>query len=491
MNMSAEEVARRLGKSPGYQLLTFRDVGLPYWEVPLKTRVLVNKQIPVLDEFVLKSVHADLRGSSEIGQFLGLPERVVEAVMGELVASGHLAPLPPEESGGFRYTLTQRGSAVLGTSEETRPEERTITLAYDGLRRTFCIVDRVLQWRPQDLKSQEILEIPAFPPDPPDPGPDETSEVAELLREIPEFKDTELLSVLGLSDKRRKFFVRAVALVDQSVDSGDISVRFAVDGRPSEAHDRAFALSEGKRKLGIVASLKQGTEAVERVLGRDLVRKRTEDREASALHRATENLRREVIELEARLDAAEGDDEPVRQRLESLEQRLQAAESALTRVPVRLLEVHEHPDLLTQALETAQDRLLIVSPWIRAAVVNEDFLGRLDECAERGVRISIGYGMADDKAPFDRDEQAERQLLDLADRHERLCVVRLGDTHAKVLLVDREFVVITSFNWLSFRGDARRPFRDERGTLVAVTDEIDRIYDDYAQRMGAVMAPPG
>jgi hypothetical protein len=41
---------------------------------------------------------------------------------------------------------------------------------------------------------------------------------------------------------------------------------------------------------------------------------------------------------------------------------------------------------------------------------------------------------------------------------------------------------------LSFKGDANRPFRDERGTLVAVPEEIDRIDDDYMRRMDDVEA---
>lgn len=157
-------------------------------------------------------------------------------------------------------------------------------------------------------------------------------------------------------------------------------------------------------------------------------------------------LRKEVIELEAKLEDADGGDERLQQRLATLERRLEEAESALGRVPVRLLEVHEHPDLLVQALESAGDRLLIVSPWIRAAVVNRDFLRSLEPCAQRGVHIAIGYGIDDGKTTYERDAEAERQLLDLAARHEAVRVVRLGDTHAKVLVVDQDFVVVTSFN---------------------------------------------
>lgn len=41
-------------------------------------------------------------------------------------------------------------------------------------------------------------------------------------------------------------------------------------------------------------------------------------------------------------------------------------------------------------------------------------------------------------------------------------VVKLGDTHAKVLISDSSWAIVTSFNWLSFKGSRKLEFRDER-----------------------------
>jgi phosphatidylserine/phosphatidylglycerophosphate/cardiolipin synthase-like enzyme len=106
-------------------------------------------------------------------------------------------------------------------------------------------------------------------------------------------------------------------------------------------------------------------------------------------------------------------------------------------------------------------------------------------CLERGVEVSIGYGIDDGKDAFERDQEAEQSLLRLAEQRSNLTVTRLGDTHAKVLVCDTRYVIVTSFNWLSFRGDPNRPFRDERGTLVAVPSEVDRIYNEYQGRIAA------
>lgn len=480
----AEEVARRLGRRPGQRLLTYREVGLPFWDTPLRCRVLAKKDLPALDEFVLRCVDAELQTSSQIVEFLGLSDRVVESVMGRLVASGHLVPAPPDANEGLRYVLTERGRSALRDLGEVTPIERTLSLSYDGLLREYTLVDPTLRWRPRDLREDDVLEIPAFPADPPDVGPGDTAAVATAIRNVAELAEHEILSVLGLAGRRQKFFIRAVALIFESLDDGAIRVHFGVDGRPSEVHDLAFARAEGQRKLGIVGALREGRNPAEGVVADDVLAQRSDEADSHALRRATESLHERVEQLQEQMvDADDTARQQLADQISDLERRLEEAETALSRSPVRMLEVHEHAEVLSDALASAQDRLLIISPWIRAGVVDRHFLSTLEECLERGVRVSIGYGIDDGRETFDRDRAAERALAELAERYERLRLTRLGDTHAKVLLVDRQFVVVTSFNWLSFRGDPNRPFRDERGTLVAVPEEVDRIYDEYIRRM--------
>ena len=66
-------------------------------------------------------------------------------------------------------------------------------------------------------------------------------------------------------------------------------------------------------------------------------------------------------------------------------------------------------------------------------------------------------------------------------------LVRFGDTHAKVLVCDRSFAIVTSFNWLSFRGDPRRSFRDERGMHVGLPEFIDSQCAFYEKRFNPVV----
>jgi hypothetical protein len=56
------------------------------------------------------------------------------------------------------------------------------------------------------------------------------------------------------------------------------------------------------------------------------------------------------------------------------------------------------------------------------------------------------------------------------------------DTHAKVLIWDDTWVS-SSFNWLSFRGDPSKTFRQEEGILVRIPEKVAATYADYARQI--------
>lgn len=155
---------------------------------------------------------------------------------------------------------------------------------------------------------------------------------------------------------------------------------------------------------------------------------------------------------------------------------------ANSRSAVRILTVAEHHPLLMDAIETATNRLLIISPWIRRDVVNEHFIEKLAECLDRGVTTYIGYGIGDRDKNKEIDRECQRDLSRLASAYTNFRFLRLGNTHAKILLKDDAYFVVSSFNWLSFRGDPRRPFREELGNMVSIPKMIEEFFVDMESR---------
>lgn len=184
----------------------------------------------------------------------------------------------------------------------------------------------------------------------------------------------------------------------------------------------------------------------------------------------------EVADLRTLISAPRTFGAAVKSDRAALESADRAADT-LERIGVRAVSVFEHPELLADALTTATRRILIISPWVKNAVVNTDFIGKLESRLRKGVQVHIGYGIGEDDSgsdqlAIDRMRTLQRRFSD------KLRFARLPNTHAKILIFDG-LIVTTSFNWLSFRGDPSRTYRMEEGTLVRITEHTNKRYDHF------------
>lgn len=117
---------------------------------------------------------------------------------------------------------------------------------------------------------------------------------------------------------------------------------------------------------------------------------------------------------------------------------------------------HEHQ--LDKALDSAHHRLIILSGWVRASVVNRHRETHLENALRRGVNVTIGYGWQGHE-PSERshsEREGERRLTHLKQRAIKFGGGQLEivdfSNHAKLLLVDQEYAVCGSHNWLSNSG---------------------------------------
>lgn len=254
--------------------------------------------------------------------------------------------------------------------------------------------------------------------------------------------------------KTNLLFRRAQAIAFKSTDGKRIAVGFAIDGRQSDEHEIVYERSGAARRSSLFGALY------------DPVRRRRE----------IQVVRRE-LRGDTGLQPTVG---PHRALL-----RLHSEGAANTpAAKIRVLSVYEHSPILRGAIENAKTRVLIVSPWIRANVVDSSFIKRLTACLNRGVDVIIAYGIGKkDLAERQADRRARESLESLAKAFPCFHLVRKGNTHAKVLLVDRKFFITTSFNWLSFRGDPSQPMREEEGTMVEDAQAVETYYRKLLDRM--------
>lgn len=138
--------------------------------------------------------------------------------------------------------------------------------------------------------------------------------------------------------------------------------------------------------------------------------------------------------------------------------------------------------LLIDALENAQNTVVIVSPWIKSGGLNHEILGRIERALQRKTQVIIGYGISEKE---DSDKWILQRLSEIQNKRygNNLHLVRLSNTHEKVLIKDNEYMVITSFNWLSFKGDPNKGFRQETGYYTESKDAIKQMKVNLSNRM--------
>ena len=146
----------------------------------------------------------------------------------------------------------------------------------------------------------------------------------------------------------------------------------------------------------------------------------------------------------------------------------------------RVLSTYDHRPLLLDALQNAHKSVVIISPWIKSSGLNNQILSLIDKAVQRKTRVIIGYGISEKE---DSDKWIIKSLNKIKEKKygDYLELVRLSNTHEKVLIKDNEFMVITSFNWLSFKGDPKRGFRQETGFYTESKEAIAQMKENLSQ----------
>jgi hypothetical protein len=490
--ITAEQVAERHALArPGYDLVAYREVALPLFRIDVETLVLEEKRIPAIEEFVLRAVEAGLDDLDQVAGLLGVDRLLVRGAAAELMGSGNLV-LGAGDAGRHVLKLTAKGTKSAEDAEHLQAREIDLPVYVDGLtRRVLSITGRGLQAFPATaIRRRGLIEITPFPRRKPLLTELPFGEIKLVLGRETAGQSTkqQLIGITGLGATRR-FAREAVALAYRSQTDDELVVSVFINGVWSEPHDGAFerAMQSSARRVTPDRWTK-ADEVAERALPPDVLAQAVSGEETARLHELRSDAARETDELRVAAATAAPDVlNDLRHRLAEAQARERKLLSELEAISVRQVEVYEHRTYLQRAFDEAKSRVLIISPWIKHEVVDGEFLATLRQVLDRGVELWVGYGL-DPERPRkgkkgDLDADALSELRNLQRRFDSTFRLhRLGDTHAKVLICDSRFSIVTSFNWLSFKGDKRLHFRDERGMYVGLPEKVDDLFESYRQR---------
>lgn len=442
---------------PGYRLLECETAALPYFTITARAVWQERKNLPPIDEFILSAINAGVVDPEEVGDFLGLDKELVDRALSRLWQRDLVDY--PAGNGSRVLRLTRIGERALEELSEVVPREGEIWFTFDRLGwrpSTVPVYDLIQPKDARDAGMRQISPRKGKKDVRPDASELTLGAVGRAIRESMgnALGDADLLLIKQV-DRGDTKFLPCHLLIFESLDRTDHAFEVAIDGRIDVDVAATIQSLGGIDHLGIQFSQAADRDPAE-TASINAVVSRIEQPVASL--QVVEELRRDALVVEVTPQSSAAGLPPA-SGLDPLTGRPAGVEALVA----RNLDTFEHRPYLTEALTTARKRLLITSPWVKSGVVNKELMDLLWALARRRVSIHIGYGITPEADGC--DHSALERLDKLHDRFENVTVGCLGDTHSKILIWD-DNQIITSFNWLSFRGDQDRTYRQETGVLL-------------------------
>jgi len=478
MNARDRLIGRLERSRPGYRLVQLIDAALEVSVLQTEVLATERREIGPVEEFSLKAISLGLVSVSEIGGLLGLRHDVVLDGLADLIRGEYIVELV--NRGHSEVRLTKLGEELLEGRLKAAPSREDLTLGFDRLSWSLSDAYRGSLLRPNEVRKQDRLCLPVVSDRRLTTSDIDVATVeARFLRGDPRYNKLSVNAIAKIVRQEQWFRAVEVAIfVSQANNDAQVAV-IDEEFQESESHSIELERLGGLESLGISIDSNNSDLAydVATDYGSDTARELLAEVPSQQERSTTRN------DLLLQADSDLGRDT---KRFGTGDRSLPVATSE-----IEAIDTPEHRTHLEAALTSTEQRLLIISPWIAAAVVNSGFLERLNQLIHRGVTVHIGYGINQrpgDRQVSDADRNAEASLRRMSDRHDNFTLVRLGNTHSKQLIYD-DVHICGSFNWLSFQGSSHRTYRHEESLVVRRKRNVDQQYNRLLARLDAASGP--
>lgn len=485
--MRIYDIAKKQALSlPGYELINVFEAAFPIYRLNISALILSEQKIPVVEEYVLSLINSGIGDIEDIRGFLGLSEQIIEEYILDLLTQELVSH--DNNQNTFRLQMTSKGEEVLEKLMLIKPLEVSVPLIFDAITGslehsrtgygTFSakrIADMSLEGiRPylnkpklEDIDISQVRSIiKKVRKDNPDIAPPdgELCDITALEKVWVEYKKLKVLVFYSSNDQ--DIMVQVFEKTQRVPEYEKVIMRMEREGlRVLPTNNREEVPdSQIATKIAInIDELKKKTTKIEqiqdkvKVLTKQIPIDKYDDQELDAIDRASlESTVRQLDEAQKELENLKNED--------------------------RILTTYEHRPILEQALKEAKNRIIIVSPWIKGDAMDADLINGIESALQKKVNVHIGYGISQEKNTYENWSMRKLRHLQSKPYGKYLNIHFLGNTHEKVLICDEQFAVVTSFNWMSFKGSPDRGFRQETGILSRQPDIIQQLLDDVNKR---------
>ena len=149
----------------------------------------------------------------------------------------------------------------------------------------------------------------------------------------------------------------------------------------------------------------------------------------------------------------------------------------------------KHREFLMKTIKKAKHDLIILSGWATSFALDEKLIKSIRAAINRGVNIYICFGYEYSKSNSMRISDIKgleilRSLQEHSNKNRaygKMYIAQIPN-HSKVLMCDKEYYVVGSFNWLSNSGSTENP-NDETSVVIRNLSLILNNYDELTKQI--------
>nr|WP_302416653.1 phospholipase D-like domain-containing protein [uncultured Romboutsia sp.] len=484
-----EKLAQKYAESvPGYELVQYYEAGFPAYKVNLDVTIQKKKPLGIVNEFSLKYIAAGVKNKNYLMKFLGLKESIVNRHIIDLYQKDLISmDLVSQDN----IKITEKGKNSLEELGLIAPESINYIYIVDALTGEFRMNEHLDNGG--FIKKIGVHMIPKYI-DKPKIENIEIISISEIIKNqqkinYREFLDGDIVNINKIENINLEYRRMCVLVFADSKGNIDIQV-YDRNKRMNQYEPILMKMLNEKYDVLEIDNKIEGIDI--EIDSKDSIKFSLPEEivdEAKNSQHIIENIQNRIEELSMEIKNGEDideDDEDYMSKTQIISQQqneIQLLKEELSNHP-KMLSTYDHRPLLFEAITKAEKQLIIVSPWVRKDAADYEFRKYIENALKRNVKVIICYGIADQK---DKDsESAVKLLRDIQNKGnygKNLYIIKLGNTHEKVLICDDKFMVTTSFNWLSFKGDPKRGFRQETGIYLENKQCIKDMFENLEERI--------
>ena len=419
---------------PDYYMYDVREIDYPIYRTKILFEYTKGQEIHTIIISVLKTIQflesvRNVDAYSELQNITQLDKEILDSILAEMTTKGYLKQ--------NELKLSANGKEILEKEKELVTEKTSAYLNFDGIFGT-CMGDNgkinqnnkktregAIEFKPY-VKSRPRIEFL-------DEDFSNNKTLRQVLIENLQNKEKDVTNILEIAPN--KFFNQYVCLFFKDKEENE---KLLVLNRDYERDDDA-------------------TELFHRIM-------------------SEQKFTSEHISLKCKPLFEDSKEKFYQSTPEVIEEKIKPIEQiAITEG--KTIEVDEHKKYFIYVLENAKNSIYIQSPWINWRTL-QIYKDHIQNAIKRGVKVTIKYGMKPrnrfDKAGIDEDSKKFFNSLD----RKSFKLINTHD-HSKIVICDEDFMIMGSFNWLSFGGGNEKDARGETSSINMNKGEIKKQIEKF------------